>query len=68
MNGLRVSVPEQGLELPIRFDRFDGPFELLAQRLGEKFFDGDVELLGEDGGETGVNVVLGFQKIRHLFG
>lgn len=46
------------LELPVAVDRLDGPFEFLAERLGEKLLDGHVELLGEDGSETRVDVVL----------
>lgn len=46
------------LELPVAVDRLNGPFEFLAQRLGEELLDGDVEFLGEDCGETGVDVVL----------
>lgn len=45
-------------ELPVCIDGLDGPFELLAQGLGEELFDGHVESLGEDGSEAGVDVVL----------
>ena len=46
------------LELPVLVDGLDGPVEFLAQCLGEEFLDRDVELLGEDHGETRVDVVL----------
>jgi hypothetical protein len=46
------------LELPVFVNRLDGPIELLAQRLGEELLNGDVELLGEDNGETRIDVVL----------
>jgi hypothetical protein len=46
------------LELPVLVDGLDGPVELLAQCLGEELLDRDVELLGEDHGETRVDVVL----------
>lgn len=41
---------------------FDGPFELLAEGLGEELLDGDVELLTEDDGKTGVDIVLDIDK------
>ena len=46
------------LELPVLLDGFDGPFELLAQGLGEELLNGYVELLAEDDGETGVDIIL----------
>jgi hypothetical protein len=49
----------RSLELPVLVYRLDGPIELLAQRLGEELLDGNIKLLGEDDGETGVDVVLG---------
>ena len=49
---------EGNLELPVLIHGFDGPFELLAQGLGEEALDGDVELLGEDDGEAGIDVIL----------
>jgi hypothetical protein len=48
----------QGLELPVLVHGFDGPVKLLAKCLGEEFLNGDVKFLGEDDGETGINVVL----------
>jgi hypothetical protein len=48
----------QGLELPVLVHGFDGPVELLAECLGEEFLNGDVKFLGEDDGETGIDVVL----------
>jgi hypothetical protein len=46
------------LEIPVLVDGLDGPIELFAQRLGEEPLDRDVEFLGEDDGETRVDVVL----------
>jgi hypothetical protein len=46
------------LELPVLVHRLDGPVELFPQCLGEELLDRDVELLGEDDGETRVDVVL----------
>lgn len=48
----------RSLELPVLVDGLDGPIELLAQRLREEPLNGDVELLGEDDGETRIDVVL----------
>lgn len=53
--------PEGGLaflELPVLVNGLDGPIKLFAQRLGEEALNGDIEFLGEDDGETGVDVVL----------
>ena len=54
------TLPVQGccLELPIFVDRFDGPVELLTQGLGEELLDRNVEPLGEDGREAGVDIIL----------
>lgn len=46
------------LELPILFNRLDGPLELLTEGLGEELLDGHVKLLAENNRETGINVVL----------
>ena len=39
-------------------DRLDGPVELVAERLGEELLDRDLELVGEDDGKAGIDVVL----------
>lgn len=52
------------LELPVLFDRLDGPLELFAQGLGEELLNGDVELLAEDDGKTGINIVLIWKCVR----
>ena len=46
------------LELPGLINRLDGPVELLPKCLREELLNGDVELLGEDYSETGIDVVL----------
>jgi len=46
------------LEFPILIGRFDSPFELFSQCLGEELFNGHVELLGEDNRQTRINVIL----------
>lgn len=45
-------------ELPILVNRFDGPVELLAKRLGENSFDRYIEFFGEHYCQTRINVVL----------
>lgn len=47
-------------ELPcvVIADRLDGPVELVAERLGEELLDRDLELVGEDDGKAGIDVVL----------
>ncbi len=37
----------------------DSPVKFLAKRLVKEFLEGDVQLVGEDDGETWVDVVLG---------
>lgn len=51
-------VDERDSELPILVNRFDSPFELFTESLGEKFLDRHVELLAEDNSEAGVDIVL----------
>lgn len=48
----------KNLELPILLNGLDSPLELLTQRLGEEFLDGNVELLAENDRETRVDIVL----------
>lgn len=46
-------------ELPlVILNGFNGPVELLPQRLGEEFFDGHIKLLAENDSQAGVDVVL----------
>ena len=47
-----------GLKLPILVNTFDGPLELLSQRLGEELFDWHIESLAEDHSQSGIDVVL----------
>lgn len=46
------------LELPVRFDGFDGPFEFLPQGLGEKLLNGHIEFLTEHDSKTRVDIIL----------
>jgi len=53
-----ASIADHTSEVPILLSRVNSPLEFLSKCLGEKLFYRDVELLGEDDGQTGVNVVL----------
>ncbi len=46
------------LELPVLVHGLDGPVELLTEGLGEEALNWDVELLGEDDGQTRIDIVL----------
>lgn len=45
-------------EFPVLVHRFDGPFELLPQSLGEELLYRHVESLGKHRGQTRIDVVL----------
>jgi hypothetical protein len=53
-----VDSSKAGLEVPIFINRLDGPLKLFTQSLREEPLDGDIELLAEDNGKTGVDIVL----------
>lgn len=53
-------------KLPILVNGLDCPFEFLPECLGEELLNGYVELLGEDDGESRVDVVLIINNVsRH---
>ena len=55
----RIIVPlQRELKFPLFVDGLDGPFELLPERLGEEFLNGNIKFLAEHNRETGINVVL----------
>lgn len=51
------------LKFPVLFDGLDGPLEFLAQGFGEELLDGNIELLAEDDGKSGVDIVLSNQQV-----
>lgn len=62
MRGRIANHQRTDLEFPVFIDRLDGPVKLLSERFREELFDRDIELLRENDGETGIDVIL--SKVR----
>lgn len=49
---------ERCLKLPTLIHRLDSPFELVAESLRKELLDRNAELLREDDGKAGIDIVL----------